>query len=68
MLGNWNGLMTKRRKTMLQKKRADKDTLCAGEIFIFPSRTNGKMLLKIKKVIEIFLNCYWTLVRPLLRK
>ncbi|HJM82496.1 MAG TPA: glycosyltransferase family 2 protein [Nitrospinota bacterium] len=68
VLGNWNGLMTKRRKTMLQKKRADKDTLCAGEIFIFPSRTNGKMLLKIKKVIEIFLNCYWTLVRPLLRK
>ena len=60
--------MAKRRETLVEKRRPDKELLCSGEIFMFPDRAGSSALQFAKSAMEFFLNIWWSLVRPLLSR
>lgn len=65
----WRGrtdILARRRKFIASKSVPDSALLTAGEIFVFPSRMGGAAVMAVKRVVEIFFNTYWRLVRPLL--
>lgn len=61
-------IMAKRRKMLDEKKRPDKELLCAGEIYMFPDRAGGLAIRIAKTSMEFFLDIWWWLVRPLLTR
>ena len=58
----------KRKAVMAVKTRPDNQLLAPGEIFIFPSRVGGGIILKLKSAMELGLNTYWRLVSRFLTR
>ncbi len=68
VMKNFGHIMDKRKTVQKLKKRSDKELLTTGEILMAPGKRPGGVMLKVKRVVELFLDSYWRLVQPLLTK
>ncbi|VAX16558.1 hypothetical protein MNBD_NITROSPINAE01-1619 [hydrothermal vent metagenome] len=68
VIKNLPDIMLKRRAVMESKIVPDTCLMKSGDIFMFPYRVGGGIMLTIKSVVEAVFNTYWAVVRPLIAK